>query len=216
MWEKEKKEVLEALQRMCEKDLVVGTSGNVSLRIPSAGDGTLAAISPSGRFYDTMTAEDIAIVDFDGKLIEGPYSPSIEMPLHLGIYKTRKKVNAVIHTHSIYGSVLAVAGMEIPCILDDQITHLGGEILVTEYGLSGSPELVRNALAALGPRNAVLLANHGVLSVGRTIREALVNCEMLEKAARIYIGARSLGNVNLVPAEMVEVMKAYYIAVNGD
>ncbi len=215
MWEEEKKIVLEAAQLMAGKGHVVGTSGNVSLRIPGSQDRNLAAISPSGRYYDTMKAGEIAIVDFDGNLVEGEYLPSIEMMLHLGIYKARPKVNAVMHTHSVYGSILAVAGMEVPCILDDQITQLGGEIMVAEYGLSGSPELVQNVLAALGSRNAVLLANHGTLSVGKTMRDAIVSCEMLEKTARIYLAARGLGDVNLVPAEMAEVMKAYFAAVNG-
>jgi len=154
--------------------------------------------------------DDIGIVDFEGECVEGELTTSIETMLHIGIYKARKKVNAVIHTHPVFGSILSVIGAEIPPILDDQITYLGGEIKVAEYSLPGSQELVRNAVPALGPRNAVILANHGTVTVGRDMREAFTNCEMLEKTARIYIYALAAGKINPVPADALEMEKAYF------
>lgn len=216
MWESERKEVLEAAQQMAEKGLTVGSSGNVSLRIKESRGQELVAITPSGRYYDSMKADDIVIVDFEGQRVEGELAPSIETMLHIGIYKARKKVNAVIHTHPVFGSVMAVTGMEIPPILDDQVTQIGGEIKVARYAPSGSPEMVKNVIAALGPRNAVLMANHGALSVGRNLREAFTICELLEKTARIYISALGLGKVNLLPADMAEVGKAFFTAVYGE
>ena len=216
MWESERKEVLEAAQRMAEKGLTVGSSGNVSLRIKESGGRELVAITPSGRYYDSMKADDIVIVDFEGQRVEGELAPSIETMLHIGIYKARKKVNAVIHTHPVFGSVIAVTGMEIPPILDDQVTQIGGEIKVAQYALSGSPEMVKNVIAALGPRNAVLMANHGALGVGRNMQEAFTICELLEKTAGIYISALGLGKVNLLPADMAEVGKAFFTATYGE
>jgi L-fuculose-phosphate aldolase len=216
MWESERKEVLEAAQRMAEKGFTVGSSGNVSLRIKESGGRELVAITPSGRYYDSMKADDIVIVDFEGQRVEGELAPSIETMLHIGIYKARKKVNAVIHTHPVFGSVIAVTGMEIPPILDDQVTQIGGEIKVAQYAPSGSPKMVKNVIAALGPRNAVLMANHGALSVGRNMREAFTICELLEKTARIYIAALGLGKVNLLPADMAEVGKDFFTAIYGE
>ncbi len=216
MWESEKKEVLEAAQRMAEKGFTVGSSGNVSLRIKESGGRELVAITPSGRYYDSMKANDIVIADFEGQRVEGELAPSIETMLHIGIYKARKKVNAVIHTHPVFGSVIAVTGMEIPPILDDQVTQIGGEIKVAQYALSGSPEMVKNVIAALGPRNAVLMANHGALGVGRNMQEAFTICELLEKTAGIYISALGLGKVNLLPADMAEVGKAFFTATYGE
>ena len=216
MWESEKKEVLETAQRMAEKGFTVGSSGNVSLRIKESGGRELVAITPSGRYYDSMKADDIVIVDFEGQRVEGELAPSIETMLHIGIYKARKKVNAVIHTHPVFGSVIAVTGMEIPPILDDQVTQIGGEIKVAQYALSGSPEMVKNVIAALGPRNAVLMANHGALGVGRNMQEAFTICELLEKTAGIYISALGLGKVNLLPADMAEVGKAFFTATYGE
>lgn len=216
IWDFEKKTVLEAAQQMAQEGLVVGPSGNVSLRLGKYGGRELLAITPHGRYYDSLDVDDIVVLDFEGKRVEGKFAASIEMMLHIGVYKARRKVNAVIHAHPVFSSALAVAGLEIPAILDDQVTQIGGEIKVAEYALSGSPELVKNVLSALGPRNAVLLANHGTLGVGRDMREAFTVCELLEKTAKIYVCALSLGKVNLLPAEIAEVEKAYFAALHGE
>ncbi len=215
-WSSDKKAVLETAKRMSEKGFVVGTAGNVSVRLTEPGGRELMAITPTSRYYDTIGVDDIAVVDFDGQRVEGEFSPSVETMLHIGVYKARKKVNAVIHSHPVFSSVFAVAGMEIPPIVDDQVTYLGGVIKVAEYALSGSGELVKNVLAALGPRNAALLANHGAVCVGKDLREAFTNCEMLEKTAKIYICVLSIGKPAPIPAESLEAMGAYFSYVHGD
>ena len=215
-WRAEKEIVLEAARQMADKGLVVGTSGNVSMRFREPGGRELVAITPNNRYYDLINIDDIGIADFDGKLVEGEITTSIETMLHIGIYKARKKVNAVIHTHPVFSSVFSVAGQEIPAILDDQITYLGGEIKVADYSLPGSQELVQNVVPALGQRNAVILANHGALTVGRDMREAFTNMEMLEKTARIYIYALSVGKINPVPAVALEMEQAYFNYLHGE
>ena len=198
MWDTEKKMVLEAAQQMVQEGLVVGNMGNVSMRLGDTSGRELLAITPSGRYYDSLDPDDIVIVDFEGKCIEGKLKPSVETMLHIEIYKTRKKVNAIVHSHPVFSSVVAVTGMEIPAILDDQVACLGGGINVAEYAPSGSLEMVRNVVSALGERNAVIMANHGALSVGNDMRDALTNCEILEKTARIYVYALGLGKINLL------------------
>jgi len=216
MWNSEKKAVLEAAQQMAQKGLVVGTSGNVSMRLKDPSGRELLAITPNARYYDSLDVDDIVVADFEGERVEGELTTSIEKMLHIGVYKARKKVNAIIHTHPVFGSVISVAGLEIPAILDDQVTYIGGEIKVAEYALPGSPELVENVLSALGPRNAVLLANHGTLSVGRDMREAFTVCELVEKTAKIYVYALSLGRVNPLPDEAAEVEKAFFNYLYGE
>jgi L-fuculose-phosphate aldolase len=215
-WNSERKAVLEAAQRMSGKGFVVGTAGNVSMRLREPGGRELMAVTPTSRYYDTIGVDDIAVVDFDGQRVEGEFSPSVETMLHIGVYKARKKVNAVIHSHPVLSSAFAVAGREIPPIVDDQVTYLGGAIKVAEYALSGSEDLVKNVLAALGPRNVVLLANHGAVCVGKDLREAFTNCEMLEKTAKIYICVLSIGKPIPIPAESLEAMGAYFSYVHGD
>ncbi len=209
-WREEKKIVLEAAQKMLEKGLVVGTGGNVSLRLPPEGKRELLAITPSSRHYDLLGVDDIQVIDFETKSVEGELPPSIETILHIGIYQTRENVNAVIHTHSVFASAVSVAGLDIPAILDDQVAFLGGEIKLAQHALSGSQEQVANVLAALEDRSGVLLPNHGAVGVGRTMRDALTASELIEKTARIYLLALSTGTVNQLPAEALEAEKALY------
>lgn len=213
-WQEEKRLVLETSQKMLEKGLVVGSSGNVSLRLPPQNGRELLAITPSRRYYDLLTINDIQVIDFEAEPVEGELVPSVETMLHIGIYRARKNINAVIHTHSVFASAISVAGLEIPPILDEQVTFIGGEIKLAKYALSGSQELVANVLTALGERNAVLLSNHGVVGIGRTIRDAFTVCELVEKTAKIYLFALALGKVNPLPTEAVEVEKAFFAMLN--
>jgi L-fuculose-phosphate aldolase len=216
MWESEKKAVIEAAQEMAKKGLVVGTAGNVGLRLKDPGGRELLAITPSGRYYDSLKVDDIVVVDFEGKRFEGELKASIETVMHIEVYKARKKVNAIVHVHPVFCSVIAVTGMDIPPLIDEQVIYIGGEIKVAEYAFPGTPELAKNAVSALGPRNAVILANHGSLSVGRDMREALTFCELAEEMAKIYISALSLGKVNPLSAEVVELEKAFFASIYGE
>jgi L-fuculose-phosphate aldolase len=216
MWESEKKAVIEAAQEMAKKGLVVGTAGNISLRVKATDGRELLAITPSGRYYDSLKVDDIVVVDFAGQRVEGELKATIETIMHIEVHKARKKINAVVHAHPPFCSALAVAGMDIPPLIDEQVVLIGGEIKVAQYALPGTPELARSAVTALGPRNAVILANHGVLAVGRDMREALTICELAEEIAKIYVSALGLGKVNLLPSEIVELEKAFFASVYGE
>jgi L-fuculose-phosphate aldolase len=207
-WQEEKKVVLEAAQKMSARGLVVGTSGNISLRLP--GERPLMAITPSSKHYDLLGTDDIQIVDFNGQSVEGNLRPSMETILHIGIYKARKNINAIIHTHSVYASAAAVAGREIPPILDDQVAFLGGEIQIAKHALSGSAEQVNGVITALGNRSGALLANHGAVGTGRAMRDAFTACELIEKTAQVYLLAVAAGKVNLLPRDAIEAAKAIY------
>lgn len=209
-WQKEKKAVLEAAQKMVEKGLAVGTAGNVSQRLPPEGQRELLAITPSSRHYDLLTADDIQIIDFEAKPVEGNLPPSTEKLLHIGIYQARRHINAIIHTHSVFASAVSVAGLDIPPILDDQVAFLGGEIKLAQHAVTGTQEQVEYVLAALEERSAVLLPNHGAVGIGRNMREAFTACELIEKTAKIYLLALATGKVNHMPAAAVEVDKALY------
>ena len=209
-WPEEKKLVLETAQRMHTAGLVVATAGNVSMRLPSGTKRQLLAITPSARPYDLLDIDDIQIIDFNAEPVEGNLTPSMETMLHIGIYRSRPDVNAIIHTHSVYASAVSVAGMDIPPILDDQVAFLGGEIKLAGHGLTGSPEQVENVLAALEDRSAVLLPNHGVVGTGSTIQDAFTACELVEKTAKVYLLALFAGNVNRLPADAIEAEKALY------
>ena len=209
-WLEEKKLVLTTARKMAERGLVVGTSGNVSLRLLPENGRELLAITPTSRYYNLLEPDDIQIIDFEAEPVEGDLPPSVETMLHIGIYQKRKNVNAVIHTHSVYASALAVAHLEIPPILEDQVVVMGSEIKVAGYAASGSEEQVNNVLEALEDCNAAILANHGAIGVGRDLREAFTVCEMLEKTARIYYLSLAIGKVNLLPDEAVQSCRAFF------
>ncbi len=186
-WEKQRQEVIDTARKMTGCGLVTGTSGNVSLRLPAEDGRELFAITPTSLDYDTLTAADIPIVDFQLNIIDGETAPSTEASLHAGIYRTRPDIGAIIHTHSVHASAVAVTGHDIPAILDDQVIFLGGPVRCARYGTTGSDELAGFVLEALGDRCAALLRNHGALGCGKNSGSALENCRLLEKTAQVYL-----------------------------
>jgi L-fuculose-phosphate aldolase len=209
-WLKEKKLVLAAAQRMLAGGLVTGTAGNVSLRLTPEDGRSLLAITPSSREYESLTHDDIQVLDFEARKVEGALPPSIETRLHIGIYRARPDINAVIHTHSVYATAVAVAGHDIPPILDEQVAYLGGGIKLAGHAPSGSPELAENAVAALGDRQAALLANHGAIGTGRDLHQAFHAVELLEKTARVYLLALAAGKVTVLTAEAQAAARKIY------
>lgn len=208
-WQKEKEQVLEIARRMLAEGLVTGTAGNVSMRLPLFEGKEIIAVTPHHIYYDQMTADDIVITDFEGEPLEGDV-PSAETMLHTSIYQARERVKAVIHTHSIYASALAVAGKSLPPILDEQVAYLGSEVKLAKYAISGSEELAANVVEALGKNSAVLLPNHGMVGVGRSLREALTVCELVERTAQIYILAQGLGGAVPLPPDVVEAEQSFF------
>ena len=203
-WQSERTVVVQAAQQLLRLGLVAATSGNVSLRLEGDEKEGLIAVTPASTDYETMTPEDIVVVDYDVDVIEGDAVPSSESLTHVAVYKARSDISAVIHTHSIYASVLAVAGVPLPPILDELVAYLGGPVEVAEYGFPSSEDLGEKAIQAMGERNAVFIRNHGVLAAGRDMPDALRACELVERAAQIYIQARALGSVRTLPSEVVE------------
>ncbi len=209
-WLEEKKMVLDTARAISEKGLVAGTSGNVSLRLPSENGRELLAITPTSRYYNLLEPEDIQIIDFETESVEGDLPPSIETMLHIAIYQKRKNIRAVVHTHSVYASAMAVAHQEIPPILEDQMTIIGGDIKIARYAPSGSEEQINIVLEALEDRNGAILANHGAIGLGRSLREALTACEILEKTAMIYYLCLTMGKVNHLPESGIQSGRAFF------
>jgi L-fuculose-phosphate aldolase len=209
-WREARQSILENARKMAARGLVAGTSGNISLRLPAADNRRLLAITPTSRPYDTLNADDIPVIDFDGRTVDGVLPPSVETPVHIGIYRARENVSAIIHTHSVYASAAAVAGLEIPPILEDQVAYLGGAIKLGGYAASGSKEQIALLIEALGEHSGVLMANHGVIGTGRTMDAAFTACELIEKTAKIYFLALSAGKVNQLPAAAMKSLMAIY------
>jgi L-ribulose-5-phosphate 4-epimerase len=167
------------------------SGGNISLRIANQD---AIAITPSGKAYLKMAVEDVCVVDFDGNPLDGNLKPSIEAGMHLGIYKHRPDVKAVIHTHQTYASVLSILNRPIPALFDEIIVEIGHAVEVIPYAFSGSSELVQNVVDRLSNQcHCYLIQNHGALSLGSDMERAMKNAELLENVARIYYHALATG-----------------------
>ncbi len=209
-WSSERQVLWEVTAEMVGQGLVSGSSGNTSLRLTGGSDKGHILITPSSRPYRQLAPEDLVVIDLDGEPVEGDLLPSSEAALHLTLYKARQDIGAIMHTHSLYASVAAVAGMEIPPIVDEMVIKIGGSVRVAEYAFPSTEELAQRATESLGDRNAVLLRNHGLVGVGRTSWEALDTCLMVERVAQIFVYASLLGRASTLPPEIIEIEKELF------
>ncbi len=199
----ERKDVLEAAHNISTSHLVVGTWGNVSVKIK---DQPLMLITPSGMRYDTMTIEDIVLVDMRINVVEGKWKPSTESPTHAEIYQQRSDVKAIVHVHSTYATAFAVAHLSIPVIMEETAQVIGHEIVTAPYAMCGTRELAVNTVNTLGIGKAVLLANHGLVGVGRNISDALRVCYIVEETARVACLAHNLGQSHSLTPEEIAIL----------
>jgi ribulose-5-phosphate 4-epimerase/fuculose-1-phosphate aldolase len=207
--------VLDVVRKIVSAGLVAGASGNASCRIRRA-DGDHYAITASRVPYHRFTIHDVLIVDDEIEPIVGDGVPSSESLLHMAVYRARPDVGAVIHTHSVYASAYAVAGLPIPPLLDEQVVALGGAVEVAEYGASASAALAANSVAALGDSAAVLLRHHGVVGVGVDLDEAVAVVELVERVAKIGVLSAIIGaDGGGLSADIVASERAAYRMMKG-
>ncbi len=195
---------------MLERGYLKATEGNVSVRIPGH---KLYAVTPSNYDYDKMRAEDICVVDFDGKHVPDPDGagglvPSIECGMHANVYRERPDVNAIVHTHQPYASALAFLRKPIPALTDEQVRFLGKQVAIIDYAPSGTGFLAKNVQKKVASGdNAFIIANHGVVALGTDPDRAVFNMALLEKVSIAYLMALSTeaGKVYTIPDTIREI-----------
>jgi L-fuculose-phosphate aldolase len=202
-----KYQIIETGKKLLAEGLVSRTWGNVSIRI----DENHMLITPSGRKYDDLTINDIVLVNYRTSQYEGEIKPSSEKELHCEVYRTRKEINAVIHTHQLNASVVAAARREVPPILDDMAQIIGPGVRVADYALPSTRRIVTKTVKALKGRMAALMANHGAVCIGRDIEEAFVVCQVLEKACKAFIEASFLGGAKGINIFEAHIMHQFYL-----
>ena len=188
-----KREVIDSSRWLSEHGYLgqLSSGGNISARVPGEN---IVAITPSGRSYLSLDQNDICVIDFDQNAIEGNLPPSIEAGMHIGVYKNRPDVNAVIHTHQPFASILAIINQPIPALFDEITVEIGHQVDIIPYAFSGSPELVNNVVGKLGNScHCYLIQNHGALALGADMKRAMKNTELLENVAQIYYYALATG-----------------------
>lgn len=188
-------EVLETARTMYARGLVEGTAGNVSGRVD---DGTIV-MTPSSVPYPAMTLADLVVVAADGTVVSGERSPTSEKAVHLATLARHPEVGGVVHCHARWASTYAVAQKPIPAAIDEFVIYIGGDVPVCDYHASGTDELGEAVAAAFAGRSAVLMANHGMVTIGRSPDDALHAALVVEHNAHIVWGAEALGGAAPLP-----------------
>jgi L-fuculose-phosphate aldolase len=204
-------EIAATCRVMMSAGLVVGTWGNVSRRCSPEG----FLITPSGIPYHELQPGDMVAVDLQSGDCSGSLRSSTEAPLHAAIYRRRPDVEAIVHTHSPYAAVFAVNRIEIPPLLEETAQLVGGSVRVAPYAAPGSADLAEGAVDALQDRAAVLLANHGLVGVGRTLRDALTVCQVVEKSAQVFLWAKLSGSPHLLGEQEVQKLRREFLQNYG-
>jgi L-fuculose-phosphate aldolase len=193
----EREAVCRTAVEMEDRGLTIGTSGNVSMRVPEG-----ALITPSTIPYKQIMPEDLNLMDLEGNVLEGDKMPSVEHKVHLACYKFREDVQAVVHAHPTIASAFASARVPLPAFLDEFGVYVGDEVRVADYAISGTPDIAENLVKALGTTaNAAFLASHGMVAVGRDLEAAMMVARHVERGALIYIVTKFLGGAVDLPED---------------
>lgn len=188
----ERAAVADACRRLGAEGLLIGTAGNVSLRV-----GERVAVTATGAVLAELTADQVTVVDLeDGKVVAGTFRPTSELELHLGVYR-RYGAGAVVHTHAPMATAVSCVLDELPCI-HYQLLALGGAVRVAPYATFGTPELAESVLTALEGRSAALMANHGAVTHASTLDKAVEHALLLEWACGVYQRAASMGRPRIL------------------
>lgn len=184
-------DLVQACHRLAASGLVVGTSGNVSVR-----DGATVTLTPKGLALADLSAADLAVTDLDGTVLSG--SPTSELELHLAIYR-RYDAAAIVHTHAPKATAVACVLDELP-VVHYQLLALGGAIRVAPFHPFGTAELAAAVGDALDGRTAALLANHGTVNYASSLADAFDGAVTLEWVSGLYLDAARLGTPRALDA----------------
>jgi L-fuculose-phosphate aldolase len=182
----EREAIASVCRALAAEGLVAGTSGNVSAR-----SGEHVAITPTGGVLAEMEPEQVTVVDLAGSVVDGDLAPTSELDLHLGVYE-RHGAGAVVHTHAPVATALSCVLDEVPCVHYEML-RLGGPVPVAPYRTFGTPELAQSVLDALDGKTAVLMANHGAVTIGPDPQAAAELTRLLEWACSVYWRAAAIG-----------------------
>ncbi len=201
MYDKEKKEVINAGIKLDRYGLIALSGGNVSLKV----DKDRVLVTPSGMIYEELEIDDIILMDLSGKIIEGTRKASVDTKALLYIYNNMPEINAVIHTHQPYATALGLVQEEFKCNLTTLANATKGSVSVCPFSSAASEQMGVEAVENLNGKLAVILKNHGVITVGNSLKQALYSCVYLEEAAKTYCIAKSMSdNVAMMTEEQIE------------
>ncbi len=208
-----KQKIIEACLWLQAENLVIGTWGNVSVRVKDE-----IILTPSRIAYKEMKVEDLVTIDLEGNVTEGFRSPTTEREVHRLIYRARPDVMAIVHYHPVYASAICATDMEIPAFTEEMTQLIGGSIPITpEYIRAGEHEKLGEAAAKyIGKKNAVMLRNHAPVCCGKDLDEALTCCQVVEKSAKCYLALRGASmDVKVIPEDLVQLEHERFMYAYG-
>jgi L-fuculose-phosphate aldolase len=191
----ERRALAEACHRLSGEGLVIGTAGNLSVRVDDH-----VVVSPTGCVLEEVAPEEMSVVSVDGDVTEG--SPTSELGLHLGVYRAMDWAGAVVHTHSPMATAVGCVVDELPAIHYGMLA-LGGSVRVAPYATFGTDELHQHVLAALEGRLAALMQNHGTLNCAASLDSAVEGALLLEWACSLYWHAKQIGEPSVLTDEQL-------------
>jgi len=189
--------VVTCCRRLWQAGLIAGADGNVSVNL---GDARFL-VTPSGVPKSDLEPADLVVVDGDGQRLDGFRKPTSELDLHLRIYRQEEACGAVVHAHPPTATAFGVCGQTIDSDILPEVTVVLGTVPLVPYETPGTQALAASVAPLVGKHAAVLLANHGAVTWGRSLTEARIRMETLEHAARILHATRALGRVNRLTPE---------------
>jgi L-fuculose-phosphate aldolase len=192
-------ELVAACHTLAASGLVIGTSGNVSVR-----EGDRVSLSPRGGPLGALTEDDVATVDVAGDVLSG--APTSELELHLAIYR-RYDAGAIVHTHAPRATAVACVLDELP-VIHYQLLAMGGAIRVAPFAAFGTTELASAVTDALAGRRAALLANHGAVTYGATLAEAVEHAMVLDWACGVYLDAARIGTPRVLDERQLAAVRS--------
>ena len=208
-----RRDVIDTCLWLLEKGLVFGTWGNVSVRLD---DGNLL-MTPSRLAYEAMTPEDLVILSPEGKQVAGTRLSTSERELHRRIMNRRQDIGAIIHMHSPYAMAACAMDGGVPVISEEMCQLLGGAIPLSARFVPSHlhEELGAVAAESVTETNALLLRNHGPVCFGRTLAEARICCQVVEKSCQMYLMLSAAGRMNVLAPEYVRAGRDYYLNAYG-
>ncbi len=196
-----RRELIRVQRIVTDQGLACSSDGNLSVRL---GEDRFL-ITPSGLHKMSMDADDLIVVDGEGRIVEGKtgLSPTSEVLMHREAYRERPDINAVLHAHPPCATALTIAEIPFPMDLIPEALIGLGSVPVAPYATPGTEALAHSIRGLLRDANAILLSHHGSLTVGRTLEEALIALERMEHTARTYFLAKATGGIHPLPAEEI-------------
>lgn len=200
MYKKQKQEVISTALEIKRNGLIKLAGGNVSMRLPNGH----ILVTPSGTSYEDMRDKDIIVLDIDANRIEGKLRESVDTGALLYIYKHMPNVNAIIHTHQPYATAVGLLGDVLPAAVTTLANVTLGAVNVAPYCSAASVDMGVQTVKHIGERRAVILKHHGVIAVGKDLKEALYAAVYMEEAAKTYLAAKAAGEPDIMTQEQTD------------